>query len=865
MKVKKLSNKIITLIVLIFITLISCGNNVKANQIDFSMAYLQEIVKNYYNDKEINDALPADSPFKGQADATIDSIISQAWGNDALGFIEDFTTTYENTTGTETEKNKAALVSALSKIDQFSGVANNIVNFSINEQKITEDSGDTSNTENNDDSDNTTNTTAVNVDDIKQMLYDYYTSPEYANVNGGVDSSTAEQKAQSLVDKYGSQMVEAYNNAYNSSTLTNEDEKREYAFQQAIAVTQGEDPILDGDYTGESISGGNILGTIVDGIAGILIYIPKLVLMIIGALLLRIIGFAINGIDGLVNGIPLDQILFNKIELLKVNFFSSVDPNDANAQIIESIRENIAVWYVAIRNLAAVILAVMVLYVGIRMAISSVAEEKAKYKRMLTDWVVSLVLLFVLHYIMILIININDAIVSVLAAANENGKGAPTSIMDDLWVKSLTTVSFTEQIGYVALYFMLAIMIFVFFATYVKRMITIAFLIMISPIITITYSLDRMGDGKSQALNTWFKNFVYNILLQPFQCIIYLALVKTAIEAIDAANLSTVIIAIIMVFFMYEAEDIIKEIFHFEGKSVANTIAQAALVTSAIGLVSKAASGAKAVRGYAKSTPSQNNTTTPTQTGIQKPGAEPPGQQESGAGQPGGQQEPKTQQPEPQPEPQNNVEKDATGYSRQSGGARGAVLGIAKKAGKAAIKGAIKLPFAVAFGAMGLGTGNLSTGITAFQAGSGLTEGFLASREEKANLHNFAKDYNNIAQEYTSRGYDNNQIREHTKDLLNGDVSAKDWEKDYYDSIVKEMDRYIAQGLSADDAITQVEQNVAGIQGGYLGEATVEQRFKGKISDAVKNRRRHNYGSANVNQNSGDPNNQNGGNPNNQN
>ena len=34
--------------------------------------------------------------------------------------------------------------------------------------------------------------------------------------------------------------------------------------------------------------------------------------------------------------------------------------------------------------------------------------------------------------------------------------------MDDLWVKSLTTVSFTEQIGYVALYFMLAIMILCF-------------------------------------------------------------------------------------------------------------------------------------------------------------------------------------------------------------------------------------------------------------------------------------------------------------------------------------------------------------------------------------------------------------------
>ena len=860
MKVKKLSNKIITLIVLIFITLISCGNNVKANQIDFSMAYLQEIVKNYYNDKEINDALPADSPFKGQADATIDSIISQAWGNDALGFIEDFTTTYENTTGTETEKNKAALVSALSKIDQFSGVANNIVNFSINEQKITEDSGDTSNTENNDDSDNTTNTTAVNVDDIKQMLYDYYTSPEYANVNGGVDSSTAEQKAQSLVDKYGSQMVEAYNNAYNSSTLTNEDEKREYAFQQAIAVTQGEDPILDGDYTGESDSSGNLLDTIsdglgilIDGIAGVIFYILKIIPMAIGNLLLRILGLAIHGIDGAISGIEIDSILFNEIPLLGINFFQTVGDSVQNAQIINSIRNQVAIWYVAIRNLAAVILAVMVLYVGIRMAISSVAEEKARYKRMLTDWVVSLVLLFVLHYIMILIININDNIVEVLRVARDNAvsaTGSSDSIMDELWDQAMSlnnALSFTKQLGYMVLYFMLAIMTFIFFATYVKRMITIAFLIMISPIITITYSLDRMGDGKSQALNTWFKNFVYNILLQPFQCIIYMALVKTAIDSISSANLSSVVIAIIMVFFMYEAEDIIKEIFHFEGKSVANTIAQAALVSSAIGMVSKAASGAKSVKGYAGRTSSQNNNnTTPTQTQPQTKDQQSPNQPQP--------EEPPRQSQTPEPQPQSGQTGEGQDNTRKQGSAGRAAIGILKKAGVAGVKSAIKLPWAVAFGAMGLGTGNLTNAITGFQTGSGLAGNAIANHMEKANLHNFAKDYNNIAQEYASRGYDNNQIREHTKDLLNGDVSAKDWEKDYYDAIVKEMDRYIAQGLSADDAITQVEQNVAGIQGGYLGEATVGQRFKGKISDAVKNRRRHNYGSTDTNQNNNEQN-----------
>ena len=602
----------------------------------------------------------------------------------------------------------------------------------------------------------------------------------------------------------------------------------------------------------DGILGGG--ATVIDGFAGVIFYIAKLSPILIAWLLLRIIALAINGADGALHGIPLDQILFNRIELLKVNFFSSVDPNATNANIIGPIRENVAIWYIAIRNVAAVALAVIVLYVGIRMAISSVAEEKARYKRMLTDWVVSLVLLFVLHYIMILIININDGIVNILSVADQTSTGAPQSIMDDLWVDAMTTLSFTEQLGYVALYFMLAIMSFVFFATYVKRMITIAFLIMISPIITITYSLDRMGDGKSQALNTWFKNFVYNILLQPFQCIIYLALVKSAMAAISRANLSSVVIAIIMVFFLYEAEDIIKEIFHFEGKSVANTIAQAALVTSAMGLVSKAASGAKAVRGYAGRTPSQNNNQTrPTQTPAQTPA-----QQQNTSDNPwedyandpnnymdnsaytteqrGGQRT-TTPQPPTQPTPPGPQ------AGPQRGSAGGVAWGVLKKAGKAGIKGVAKLPLAVAFGAMGLGTGNLATGITGFQSGSNLAGSIMANEQEKASVHNFAKDYNNIAQEYASRGYDNNQIREHTKDLLNGDVQARDWEKDYYDAILKEMDRYIDQGLSADDAITQVEQNVAGIQGGYLGEATVTQRFTGKISDAIKRRRNHNYGS----------------------
>jgi hypothetical protein len=42
----------------------------------------------------------------------------------------------------------------------------------------------------------------------------------------------------------------------------------------------------------------------------------------------------------------------------------------------------------------------------------------------------------------------------------------------------------------------------------------VGFLILISPLITISYAIDKMGDGRAQALNNWFKEFIYNVIIQ---------------------------------------------------------------------------------------------------------------------------------------------------------------------------------------------------------------------------------------------------------------------------------------------------------------------------------------------------------------
>ena len=158
-----------------------------------------------------------------------------------------------------------------------------------------------------------------------------------------------------------------------------------------------------GTSAGDAVAGS--IGWLLDGAAGVVFKIFQVIPLLIARVMMSIISLAINGTEGVVSGMSIDKVLFNDIPLLGINFFETAE-NGYNVAVINDLRENIAAWYVSIRNLAIVILAIMAVYVGIRMAISTVAEDKAKYKQMLVDWLVSLALLFVLHYIMIFIIKL---------------------------------------------------------------------------------------------------------------------------------------------------------------------------------------------------------------------------------------------------------------------------------------------------------------------------------------------------------------------------------------------------------------------------------------------------------------------------
>ena len=60
--------------------------------------------------------------------------------------------------------------------------------------------------------------------------------------------------------------------------------------------------------------------------------------------------------------------------------------------------------------MAAMLLVLIV--VGIKMATSTLASDKAVYKRMLVDWVVGVIILFAIHYFMIFVIHMKLQIIN---------------------------------------------------------------------------------------------------------------------------------------------------------------------------------------------------------------------------------------------------------------------------------------------------------------------------------------------------------------------------------------------------------------------------------------------------------------------
>ena len=115
-------------------------------------------------------------------------------------------------------------------------------------------------------------------------------------------------------------------------------------------------------------------------------------------------------------------------------------------------------------------------------------------------------------------------------------------------------------LGYIILYLLLVIETVMFLYTYLKRVFKLAFYTMIAPLIAFMYPIDKLGDGKAQAFNTWFKEYLYNVLIQPLHLLLYTVFIYAGMELMR----ESMIYAIGAYAYMIAAEKFFKKIFGFD-------------------------------------------------------------------------------------------------------------------------------------------------------------------------------------------------------------------------------------------------------------------------------------------------------------
>lgn len=280
-----------------------------------------------------------------------------------------------------------------------------------------------------------------------------------------------------------------------------------------------------------------------------------------------------------------ESIFANNIAMLDINFlkpntYTPIIDDDPNAEDMAqsaaggTLQVEIANWYKSFRNIAIVSLLSMLVYLGIRILISSTAADKAKYKESLKNWLVALCLVFVIHFIMsgILMLtenfnalfakNINEGILveatpSDESSANSGGKIKFRTNLIGLARFKAQADAWQDATAYAIIYMALVIYTCIFTFIYFKRFLYMAFFTMIAPLVALTYPIDKAGDGKAQAFNIWFKEYTMNAIIQPVHLILYTVFVTSATDL--AVN--NPIYAVVAIAFLIPAEKFIKKMF----------------------------------------------------------------------------------------------------------------------------------------------------------------------------------------------------------------------------------------------------------------------------------------------------------------
>lgn len=404
---------------------------------------------------------------------------------------------------------------------------------------------------------------------VSVLIFLILTNFIFVNCCYAVDDVTTEDTTSSATDTTeGTSGTTDEDDENNKGRYTAESYKRADESGTAITTMNGGEQEVSAEETG-----GSVVGTIVGLFAKLFSIYPIVFQSLVSSTL------DLGGIVGESSDIDIaliKNIITGKYYLLNCNVFQEpenvevVGKDDSLLNTLGDIRSEVAKWFIIVRDISMALNLAVLLFVAIRLAIATVSSEKAKYKELLYNWLVSIIILFMLPYIMVFMTEISNALVNMATAFMEDMENAGNVSFENEIIYTVID-SFTKSGGltyglYTIIFVILIWTQMKFFLMYGKRMLTVFFLIIVSPIITVTYSIDKIGDGKAQAFSKWMNEFLNNLFVQPIHCFTYLVFMFTANDIAKKAPL----VGIIFLLSLTKAEKIVKKLLNVSSKTVDN-------------------------------------------------------------------------------------------------------------------------------------------------------------------------------------------------------------------------------------------------------------------------------------------------------
>ncbi len=292
---------------------------------------------------------------------------------------------------------------------------------------------------------------------------------------------------------------------------------------------------------------------------------------IIGRIFLIVPQLINKGLSAVVDGdtFTIENAVSNKYALFNLKNIISPEIEEGNSvkSTLELLSKNVAIWFVSLRNLAIVGCFIVLIYIAIRMLTETLPLQQANYKKMIIAWVEGIILLFLLQYFFVFIVNSSNYIVSVLANTinGEDANYFETTILKNVWDNiNNASGNLTSFIAYIAIYVFIVYYQIKFFFLYLARMVKFAFYIIISPLVCLTYAIDKVGDGRTQSFNRLMGDMIGDVLLQPIQLMVYLFFIFSAREIL----VSNPLLGLAFIASLENGEKILKNILGAKGKSL---------------------------------------------------------------------------------------------------------------------------------------------------------------------------------------------------------------------------------------------------------------------------------------------------------